>query len=66
MTIDNWTPTSEKLPEVEDYYEVKYTDGSVDEKPFRIRPRQNIKGFMTLDHVTHWRTIQNVVPEPPK
>lgn len=50
-----WIKLSEKHPIREGYYEVMYLDGTTDTKPFRIRPRQNILGFMTQKNVTHWR-----------
>jgi hypothetical protein len=53
----NWIAVFETLPEFEDYYEVKFKDGTTDEKPFRIRPSKNIKGFMTETEVTHWREL---------
>lgn len=51
----DWISTADSLPEKEDYYEVKFKDGTIDEKPFRIRPKQNIRGFMTELEVAHWR-----------
>lgn len=53
--MKNWNDLTEKQPKKEGYYKVKYEDGTEDEKPFRIRPKQNIKGFMTMTKVTHWR-----------
>ena len=50
-----WISVEDSLPEKEGYYTVKFKDGTEDEKPFRIRPNQNIKGFMTIDTVTHWK-----------
>jgi len=50
-----WVSVIDALPTVEDYYEVKFEDGTEDEKPFRIRPKKNIRGFMTEKKVTHWR-----------
>ena len=52
-----WISVDEKLPENEDHYHVRYDNGEVDEKPFRIRPSHNIKGFMTTKKVTHWAEI---------
>jgi hypothetical protein len=49
-----WVKVEDRLPEIEGYYKVKYDDGTEDEKPFRIRPRNNIHGFMTMNIVTHW------------
>jgi len=54
---ENWIDVKEKLPEREGYFRVKFKNGSEDEKPFRIRPKKNIRGFMTLEEVTHWRHI---------
>lgn len=51
----NWISVKEKLPNKFGYYKVKFEDGTEDEKPFRIRPRQNIHGFMTEKKVTHWK-----------
>jgi len=50
-----WISVKDKMPESEGYYEVMFEDGTEDEKPFRIRPNKNIKGFMTEQIVTHWR-----------
>lgn len=55
---NNWIDCSEKLPDVEKYYAVKFEDGTTDEKPFRIRPKKQIRGFMTEANVTHWRERQ--------
>lgn len=52
-----WIKCEDRLPEVEGYCEVKFADGTTDEKPFRIRPSKNIKGFMTMEEVTHWRPL---------
>ena len=41
-----WIPVTERLPETENYYRVKFLNGDEDEKPFRIRPKKNILGFM--------------------
>ena len=49
-----WIPVTERLPETEDYYAVRFENGVEDEKPFRIRPKKNIFGFMTMWKVTHW------------
>lgn len=49
-----WIPVTQSLPILEGYYKVKFEDGTIDEKPFRIRPHKNIHGFMTLDKITHW------------
>lgn len=57
-TMQHWIPVEEKLPETEGYYKVKFDDGTEDEKPFRIRPKQNIHGFMTMDNVTHWAPME--------
>lgn len=51
----NWIKTSTKLPEKEGYYNVKYKDGTTDQKPFRIKPSKNIKGFMTEKEVVAWK-----------
>ncbi len=53
--MKNWKDVNKELPKKEGYYEVRYEDGRFDEKPFRIRPSKNIKGFMTETKVTHWR-----------
>lgn len=42
-------------PMKEGYYDVKFEDGTEDEKPFRKREHLNIRGFMTTKKVTHWR-----------
>jgi hypothetical protein len=55
MYNNNWVDVSKDLPKVEGYYDVKYFDGEEDSKPFRIRPKNNIYGFMTEKEVTHWR-----------
>ena len=52
---NNWISVVDQEPTEEKYYEVKFDDGSTDNKPFRIRPKQNIRGFMTEKNVTHWR-----------
>lgn len=49
-----WINVDDELPTKEDYYKVKFENGDIDQKPFRIRPNQNIHGFMTEDVVTHW------------
>ena len=51
----SWNDISKQTPNKEGYYKVKFKDGSEDEKPFRIRPSKNIKGFMTEKEVTHWK-----------
>jgi len=53
----SWVSVDDKLPEVEDYYAVKFRNGDEDEKPFRIRPSKNIRGFMTEQEVTHWAAL---------
>lgn len=50
-----WISVIERLPEKEGYYNVRFEDGVEDEKPFRIRPKKNIFGFMTMKKVTHWK-----------
>lgn len=50
-----WINVTDRLPEKEGYYSVKYDNGEVDQKPFRIRPNKNIKGFMTMNNVIEWR-----------
>lgn len=52
-----WIPVSERLPETEGYYAVKFEDGVEDEKPFRIRPNKNIFGFMTEENVVEWAKL---------
>jgi hypothetical protein len=52
-----WIPVTERLPETEDYYAVRFENGIEDEKPFRIRPKKNIFGFMTMEKVTHWAVL---------
>jgi len=52
-----WIPVTERLPTSEAYYAVRFKNGKEDEKPFRIRPKQNILGFMTMEEVTHWAVI---------
>jgi hypothetical protein len=54
MEIKKWIAVTDNLPTEEDYYHVKFEDGTEDEKPFRIRPSKNIHGFMTENKVTHW------------
>jgi hypothetical protein len=51
----DWIDVNEQLPTEEGYYDVKYDNGQEDSKPFRIRPSKNIRGFMTMENVTHWR-----------
>ncbi len=53
--MKDWIKTTERLPEIEDYYTIKYENGEEDEKPFRIRPKKNIYGFMTENIVVYWR-----------
>lgn len=55
MTV--WIRIEDRLPNIENYYKVRFKNGDEDEKPFRIRPNQNIHGFMTMDEVTHWAEI---------
>ena len=55
----SWISVTERLPTTEGYYKVKFENGEEDEKPFRIRPKKNILGFMTMDKVTHWSFINN-------
>ncbi len=57
MPATDWINASDKLPETEGYYGVRFDDGSTDEKPFRIRPEKNIRGFMTEKNVTQWREL---------
>jgi hypothetical protein len=54
MAKTQWISVEDKLPETEGYYKVKFSNGEIDSKPFRIRPSKNIYGFMTEDTVTHW------------
>jgi len=49
-----WISISEATPEVEGYYQVKYSDGEIDEKWYRIVPARNLIGFMTFKSITHW------------
>ena len=58
FTIIEWVSVEQALPKKEDYYLVKFTDKTIDEKPFRIRPKKNILGFMTEKKVTHWSEIK--------
>lgn len=55
MKAKKWIDVNSLLPTKEGYYRVIFEDGTEDEKPFRIRPKQNIYGFMTENKVTHWR-----------
>lgn len=57
MNEKKWISVDDEMPKTEGYYEVKFANGETDEKPFRIRPKKNIYGFMTEDQVTHWRLI---------
>lgn len=57
LTVVTWINIHDRLPKKEDYYRVKFTDGSEDEKPFRNRPNRNILGFMTENIVTHWAEL---------
>jgi hypothetical protein len=50
-----WIKVTDRLPNKEGYYSVKYDNGEVDQKPFRIKPSKNINGFMTMDKVIEWR-----------
>jgi len=52
-----WIPVTVRLPETEGYYAVRFENGVEDEKPFRIRPKRNIFGFMTMENVTHWAVL---------
>lgn len=54
---NDWISVDVRLPIEEGYYAVKYSDGFEDEKPFRIRPSKNIRGFMTMNQVTHWKPL---------
>ncbi len=49
-----WIDLSIERPNKENYYRVRFDDGTEDQKPYRIRPKQNIDGFMTERVVTHW------------
>lgn len=49
-----WISINEELPKKEGYYAVKFENGIEDEKPFRIRPKKNIFGFMSMENITHW------------
>jgi hypothetical protein len=57
LTVVTWINIHDRLPKKEDYYRVKFTDGSEDEKPFRNRPNRNILGFMTENIVAHWAEL---------
>lgn len=57
MSDSKWIPVIESLPKKEAYYKVKFFDGLEDEKPFRIRPRRNIHGFMSEKKITHWQEL---------
>ncbi len=57
LAVVNWISIHDRLPKKEDYYRVKFTDGTEDEKPFRNRPNRNILGFMTENIVTHWAEL---------
>lgn len=57
--MENWIKVEDRMPELEGYYEVKFKDGNTDEKPFRNRPSKNIKGFMTMEEITHWRELED-------
>lgn len=50
-----WISVKVELPKKEDYYTVKFKNGVIDEKPFRIRPSKNIYGFMTEEEVEYWK-----------
>lgn len=50
-----WVDIKDRLPEDQGYYEVRFADGTEDEKWFRVRASKGIKGFMTKDEVTHWK-----------
>ena len=52
---EKWVACSDRLPDTEDYYSVRYSNGVEDRKPFRIRPSRGIRGFMTEDNVVAWR-----------
>lgn len=56
----SWVKVTDKLPEKESYYKVRFENGVEDEKPFRIRPSKNIRGFMTEQKVTHWKPIKGI------
>ncbi len=53
----NWVDATISLPTTEGYYKVKFDDGTEDEKPFRIRPNQNIYGFMAEKNVIQWKEM---------
>lgn len=50
-----WYDITIAKPAQEGYYTVKYEDGTTDEKPFRIRLRSGINGFMCEREITHWK-----------
>ena len=54
---DKWIDVKEAIPAIEGYYDVKFDDGTTDEKPFRIRLKRNVLGFMTEKNVTHWKQL---------
>lgn len=50
-----WYDINVAIPAQEDYYTVKYEDGTQDEKPFRKQLSKGILGFMCERKITHWR-----------
>jgi len=54
MSAKPWIPVSDKLPEREGYFAVRFADGSEDQKFYRIR-KKDIRGFLSEDEITHWR-----------
>lgn len=57
-TTSGWINIKNKMPKEEGYYPVKFKDGTQDEKPYRIRPNKNIRGFMYMNSdnpITHWK-----------
>lgn len=50
-----WIDITVEQPTTEGYYTVKFSNEIEDRKYYRIRPKQNILGFMTEETVTHWK-----------
>lgn len=62
MKNTDWISVKDRLPKEQGYYRVKFSDGSEDEKWYRLRP--NRSGFLydfELLTLTHWADIDQTL-----